>query len=148
MGNFRTGGQEWQPAGQPERVHVYDFSHLGIGKATLYGIYDLARNEGWVTVGSDHDTAQFAVVTIRRWWQERGGSQYPEADALYIVADGDGRHGSRVRLGKTELQRLATATGLTIHVSHFPPGTSQWNAIEHRLSSVISRTWRGRPLTT
>ncbi len=148
VGNFRTGGQEWQPAGQPERVLVYDFLHLGIGKATPYGIYDLARNEGWVTVGSDHDTAQFAVATLRRWWQERGRHQYPAARELYIVADGGGSNGSRVRLWKTELQRFATDTGLTIQVSHFPPGTSKWNAIEHRLFSVISRTWRGRPLTT
>jgi transposase len=148
VGNFKTGGQEWQPAGQPERVLVYDFLHLGIGKATPYGIYDLARNEGWVTVGSDHDTAQFAVATLRRWWQERGCHQYPEARELYIVADGGGSNGSRVRLWKTELQRFATDTGLTIQVSHFPPGTSKWNAIEHRLFSVISRTWRGRPLTT
>ena len=109
---------------------------------------NMTRNEGWVTVGADHDTAQFAVATIRRWWQERGRRQYADAHDLYIIADGGGSNGSRVRLWKWELQQFATETGLTIHVSHFPPGTSKWNAIEHRLFSFISMNWRGRPLTT
>ena len=148
IGNFKTGGHEWQPAGQPERVLVYDFLNLAVRKATPYGIYDLTRNAGWVTVGSDHDTAQFAVATIRRWWQDRGRAPYPHATTLSIVADGGGSNGYRVRLWKAELQRLATDTGLAIHVSHLPPGTSQWNKIEHRLFSVIGRSWRGRPLTT
>ena len=127
---------------------MYDFVNLAIGKATPYEIYDVTRNEGWVTVGSDHDTAPLAVATIRRWWQERGRAQYPTAQDLYIVADGGGSNGSRVRLWKAELQRFATAERLRIHVSHLPPGTSKWNKIEHRLFSVISRNWRGRPLTT
>ena len=148
IGNFKTGGREWQPAGQPERVQVYDFRHLAVGKATPYGVYDITRNEGWVTVGSDHDTAQFAVATIRRWWQERGQRQYPDARELVVVADGGGSNGYRVRLWKAELQRFATATGLTLHLHHLPPGTSKWNTIEHRLFSVIGRAWRGRPLTT
>ena len=122
--------------------------NLAIGKATPYGIDDVTRNEGWVTVGSDHDTAPFAVATIRRWWQERGQRQYPDARELVVVADGGGSNGYRVRLWKAELQRFATATGLTLHLHHLPPGTSKWNTIEHRLFSVIGRAWRGRPLTT
>ena len=133
---------------QPERVQVYDFPRLAEGKATPYGIYDLSRNAGWVTVGSDHDTAQFAVASIRRWWTDRGRTQYPGAKTLTIVADGGGSHGYRVRLWKAELQRLATDLDLTIQVSHLPPGTSKWNKIEHRLFSVLSRAWRGRPLTS
>lgn len=148
VGDFKNGGREWQPQGEPTPVHVYDFLHLAVGKATPYGVYDMTRNEGWVTVGADHDTAQFAVATIRRWWQERGRRQYADAHDLYIIADGGGSNGSRVRLWKWELQQFATETGLTIHVSHFPPGTSKWNAIEHRLFSFISMNWRGRPLTT
>ncbi len=125
IGHFKTGGQEWQPVGQPERVPVYDFRSLAEGKATPYGIYDLSRNAGWVTVGSDHDTAQFAVASIRRWWTDRGRTQYPGATTLTIVADGGGSNGYRVRLWKAELQRLATDLNLTIQVSHLPPAPAR-----------------------
>ena len=148
VGDFKNPGREWHPAGQPPAVQCHDFVHLGIGKACPYGVYDVAAQAGWVAVGQDHDTAQFAVHTIERWWQEQGQHRYPDARDLYIVADGGGSNGSRVRLWKVELQRVATATGLRIHVSHFPPGTSKWNYIEHRLFSVISMNWRGQPLTT
>jgi hypothetical protein len=129
-------------------VRVHDFIDPTKGKAIPYGVYDLALNKGWVTVGMEHDTATFAVNTIRRWWREMGSKAYPRAASLLVVADSGGSNGSRVRLWKWELQRLAEATQLTIHVSHLPPATSKWNKIEHRLFSFISQNWRGRPLLT
>jgi transposase len=148
VGHFKNAGREWRPKGNPERVKVHDFLVPENGKAIPYGVYDLTRNAGWVSVGIDHDTASFAVRTIRRWWQVMGRPAYPKAKSLLITADGGGSNGSRVRLWKWELQRLADATGLTITVCHFPPGTSKWNKIEHRLFSYISANWRGRPLTS
>ncbi len=148
VGDFKNPGREWHPAGHPPAVQCHDFAHLGIGKACPYGVYDVAHQAGWVAVGQDHDTAPFAVHTLERWWQEQGRTRYPAARDLYVVADGGGSNGYRVRLWKWELQRFANATGLRIHVSHFPPGTSKWNYIEHRLFSFISMNWRGRPLTT
>jgi hypothetical protein len=148
VGDFKNGGREWHPRGSPPRVRVHDFIDPKKGKAIPYGVYDLALNRGWVAVGIDHDTAAFAVQTIRRWWKEMGTKVYPRATSLLIVADGGGSNGSRVRLWKWELQRLADAAQLTIHVSHLPPGTSKWNKIEHRLFSFISKNWRGRPLLT
>ena len=148
VGNFKNGGREWRPRGDPHPVRVHDFIDPNKGKAIPYGVYDLALNKGWVTVGMDHDTATFAVNTIRRWWREMGSKAYPRATSLLVVADSGGSNGSRVRLWKWELQRLADATRLTIHVSHLPPGTSKWNKIEHRLFSFISQNWRGRPLLT
>jgi hypothetical protein len=132
--------------GKAPRGRVYDFVDKALGKAIPYGVYDLAKDQGWVSVGISHDTAEFAVATIRAWWQKLGMPLSKHATDLYITADGGGSHGSRVRLWKTELQRLAKALHLTIHVSHFPPGTSKWNKIEHRLFSFISKNWRGRPL--
>jgi hypothetical protein len=148
VGNFKNAGREWRPKGAPERVKVHDFLVPENGKAIPYGVYDLTRNAGWVSVGIDHDTASFAVRTIRRWWQTMGRPVYPKAKSLLITADGGGSNGSRVRLWKMELQKLADQTGLTITVCHFPPGTSKWNKIEHRLFSYISANWRGRPLTS
>ena len=148
VGNFKNGGREWRPAGQPERVNVYDFIDKELGKVTPYGVYDIAANAGWVSVGTDHDTAAFAVQTIRTWWQKAGQPAYPAASRLLICADGGGSNGYRTRLWKTELARLAEETGLAITVCHFPPGTSKWNKIEHRLFSQISMNWRGRPLTS
>jgi hypothetical protein len=148
VGSYKNAGREWRPKGQPEEVKVYDFIDRELGKAIPYGVYDLGRNYGWVGVGVDHDTAEFAVATIQRWWEELGSSSYPEAKRVLIVADGGGSNGVRVRLWKWELQRLATETGLTIQVSHLPPGTSKWNKIEHRLFSFISQNWRGKPLLT
>ena len=148
VGEFKNGGREWRPRGKPVPVRVHDFLEPQKGKAIPYGVYDLARNRGWVAVGIDHDTATFAVNTIRRWWKEMGSQAYPRARSLLIVADSGGSNGSRLRLWKWELQRLADATGLTIHASHLPPGTSKWNKIEHRLFSFISQNWRGRPLLT
>ena len=146
VGDFKNGGQEWQPKGQPEEVRVHDFPLSGQGRVSPYGVYDLAANAGWVSVGIDHDTAAFAVASIRRWWERTGRARYPQAHRLLITADGGGSNGSRLRLWKWELQRLAEATGLTITVCHFPPGTSKWNKIEHRLFSFISQNWRGQPL--
>jgi transposase len=146
LGNFKNPGQEYHPVGQAPRVRVYDCPDNALGKAIPYGVYDLAKEQGWVSVGISHDTAEFAVATIRAWWQKLGKSLYKQATDLYITADGGGSNGSRVRLWKTELQRLANALHLTIHVSHFPPGTSKWNKIEHRMFSFISKNWRGRPL--
>lgn len=146
VGQFKNGGREWQPAGQPEEVRVYDFVDPVLGRARPYGVYDLAHNTGWVTVGIDHATASFAVASIRRWWEQLGRTVYPEATRLLITAAGGGSNGSRVRLWKLELQRLADATGLTIPVCHLPPGTSKWNTIEHRLCAGISQHWRGKPL--
>jgi len=148
VGNFKNGGREWRPRGDPQRVRVHDFLDLKKGKAIPYGVYDLGRNQGWITVGIDHDTAAFAVHTIHRWWKTLGIRAYPRASSVLIVADSGGSNGSRIRLWKWELQRLADATQLHLHVCHFPPGTSKWNKIEHRLFSFISQNWRGRPLLT
>jgi Rhodopirellula transposase DDE domain len=146
VGAFAHGGREYQPKGHPEKVRVYDFVDKALGKAIPYGIYDLTANCGWVSVGLDHDTAQFAVATLRRWWLQMGRKVYRKAQELLITADGGGSNGSRCRLWKVELQRLADETGLTITVCHFPPGTSKWNKIEHRMFCHITENWRGRPL--
>lgn len=148
VGDFKNPGREWHPKGEPEEVRVYDFPIEGQGRVTPYGIYDQARNSGWVNVGIDHDTAEFAVESLRRWWNQVGREQYPHATRLLITADGGGSNGSRVRLWKWEVQHLADETGLQITVCHFPPGTSKWNKIEHRLFSFISQNWRGKPLVT
>jgi transposase len=148
VGPYKNAGAEWRPAGQPEPVKVHDFIDPALGKANPYGVYDLATDTGWVSVGTDHDTAAFAVETIRRWWQATGPTCYPQASRLLITADGGGSNGYRTRLWKTELAALATDTGLQITVCHLPPGTSKWNKIEHRLFSHISMNWRGRPLTS
>lgn len=148
VGDFKNGGQDWRPRGKPEKVRVHDFLIPELGRAAPYGIYDLAENTGWVSVGVDHDTASFAVATIRRWWHAMGQERYPQAKRLMITADGGGSNGSRLRLWKLELQTMADETGLAIAVSHFPPGTSKWNKIEHRLFSFISKNWRGQPLTS
>ncbi len=146
VGQFKNGGKEWRPQGQPELVNVHDFVDDELGRANPYGVYDLGSNSAWVSVGTDHDTASFAVATVRRWWFAMGQALYPNAKMLMITADGGGSNGSRVRLWKLELQRLADELAMPIHVSHFPPGTSKWNKIEHRLFSHISLNWRGRPL--
>ncbi len=148
VGAYKNGGQEWQPKGTPESVNVHDFPDPALGKAIPYGIYDLGRNAGWVTVGQDHDTASFAVASLQRCWTMVGVRVYPQADQLLICADGGGSNGYRVRLWKLELQRFANATGLQVTVCHLPPGTSKWNKIEHRLFSHISMNWRGRPLVS
>jgi len=148
VGNFKNAGREWRPKGSPELVKVHDFIVPEQGKAIPYGVYDLTRNAGYVGVGIDHDTASFAVRTIRRWWRTMGQPVYPQAKSLLITADSGGSNGAKLRLWKWELQRLADATGLSITVCHFPPGTSKWNKIEHRLFSYISANWRGRPLTS
>jgi hypothetical protein len=145
---YKNGGREWQPAGQPVPVGVHDFPDPKVGKAVPYGIYDLAANAGWVSVGSDGDTAAFAVATLRRWWNQVGTAAYPRARRLLICADAGGSNGYRVRLWKVELAKLAADTGLAITVCHFPPGTSKWNKIEHRLFAAITNNWRGRPLTS
>lgn len=147
VGDFKNAGREWRPQGEPEQVRVYDFPIPELGRATPYGGYDLGRNTGWVNVGIDHNTAAFAVESIRRWWKEVGRQQYPQAKRLLISADGGGSNGSRVRLWKWEVQQLADETGLSITVCHLPPGTSKWNKIEHRLFAWISQNWRGKPLT-
>jgi hypothetical protein len=146
VGDFKNAGREWQPQGQPVPVRVHDFIDDALGKVIPYGIYDLARNTGWVNVGIDHDTPEFAVESISRWWRYMGKRAYPDAKELFITADGGGSNSSRARLWKTELQRFADRTGLAISVSHFPPGTSKWNKIEHRLFCHITENWRGRPL--
>jgi hypothetical protein len=148
IGNFKNGGREWRPQGNPQRVRVHDFLIPSKGKAIPYGVYDLTRNAGWVSVGVDHDTAAFAVNSIRRWWRTMGRRRYPRARTLLVTADSGGSNGSRTRLWKWELQKLATETGLSICVRHLPPGTSKWNKIEHRLFSFISQNWRGKPLTS
>src|SRR6266545_1467848 len=146
VGNFKNGGREWRPQGEPEKVLVHDFVNPEMGRAIPYGVYDLGQNSGWISVGIDHDTATFAVESIRRWWQNMGCSLYQGHQRLLITADGGGSNGSRVRLWKVELQRLANELGMEIAVCHFPPGTSKWNKIEHRLFSLISMNWRGQPL--
>ncbi len=148
VGNFKNGGRQWRPKGQPTRVRVHDFLIPEQGKAIPYGVYDLTRNAGWVSVGIDHDTARFAARTIRRWWQKMGRPVYPRARSVLITADAGGSNGTRVRLWKSERQPLANRTGLTLTVCHFPPGTSKWNKIEHRLFSYISTNWRGQPLVS
>ncbi len=148
VGQFKNNGRTWRPAGEPERVNVHDFKDPELGKANPYGVYDIAANTGWVSVGEDHDTAAFAVETIRRWYKHTGRDAYPDAGRLLISADGGGSNGYRLRAWKTELAALAAETGLAITVCHLPPGTSKWNKIEHRLFSCISMNWRGRPLTS
>jgi hypothetical protein len=146
VGAYKNGGREWQPKGQPEQVNVHDFPDPAVGKAIPYGIYDVAADAGWVSVGRDHDTSAFAVATLRRWWQSMGAPAYPDASRLLVCADGGGSNGSRTRLWKVELAALAAETDLQITVCHLPPGTSKWNKIEHRLFAHISMNWRGRPL--
>lgn len=148
VGDFKNSGREWQPKGKPEEVRVHDFMDKKLGKAIPYGVYDVTQNQGWVSVGIDHDTARFAVAAIRRWWAKMGSRGYPKAHELLITADGGGSNGSRCRLWKVALQDLATDLGLWIHVCHFPPGTSKWNKIEHRMFSYITQNWRGRPLVS
>ena len=146
VGDFKNGGQEWRPKGDPVKIRTHEFKDKVLGKVNPYGVYDIANDEGWVSVGIDADTAAFAATSILSWWQQLGRVRYPEASVLTITADCGGSNGNRTRLWKTELQRLANETGLQIQVCHFPPGTSKWNKIEHRLFSFISRNWRGRPL--
>jgi hypothetical protein len=148
VGDFKNAGREWRPKGQPEEVRVHDFLIKELGRAVPYGIYDLAANAGWVSVGMDNDTAAFSVQTIRRWWYSLGRVRYPDAKYLVITADGGGSNGSRVRLWKRELHRLASEIGIDIMVHHLPPGTSKWNKIEHRLFSYISQNWRAKPLVS
>ena len=148
VGPFKNGGRELRPQGRPEPVRVHDFLIPELGRVNPYGVYDIAQNEGWVSVGVDHDTASFAVESIRRWWRSMGQALYPRATRLLITADAGGSNGYRVRLWKLELQRLADQTGLEIAVCHLPPGTSKWNKIEHRLFAAISQNWRGKPLVS
>jgi len=147
VGAFRNGGSDYRPRGEPQRVKVHDFVDKALGKIVPYGVYDVAANEGWVSVGITADTAEFAVQSIRTWRERMGRARYPKARALTITADCGGSNGARVRLWKTELQKLADETGLIVHVHHYPPGTSKWNRIEHRLFCHITQNWRGRPLT-
>ena len=146
VGDFHNGGQEWQPKGEPEEVRTHDFIDRELGKVAPYGVYDLTANAGWVSVGIDHDTAEFAVESIRRWWREMGCALYPAASRLLITADCGGSNGYRLRLWRLELQKLADELEMTIRVCHFPPGTSKWNKIEHRMFCHITNNWRGRPL--
>jgi transposase len=148
VGDFRNAGQEGRPRGQPQEVRVHDFLDKTLGKAIPYGVYDILNNQGWVSVGIDHDTAQFATNSIRRWWREMGCRRFPRARQLLITADGGGSNNSRCGLWKVSLQRLADDLGLELQVCHFPPGTSKWNKIEHRLFSFITQNWRGRPLVS
>ncbi len=148
VGDFKNNGREWQPKGKPEQALVHDFPQDAIGKAVPYGVYDMARNEAWVSVGQSHDTPQFAVASIRQWWSTMGKRAYPDARALFITADAGGSNGYRSRVWKLELQKFSDDTNLTIRVSHFPPGTSKWNKIEHRLFCHITQNWRGAPLRT
>jgi Rhodopirellula transposase DDE domain len=148
VGEFKNGGREWQPQGEPEEVRVHDFLDKDLGKAIPYGVYDIGENQGWVSVGIDHDTARFATEAIRRWWSKMGAKRYRNAKALLITADGGGSNGSRCRLWKVALQELAARLELPIHVCHFPPGTSKWNKIEHRMFCHITQNWRGRPLVS
>jgi transposase len=146
VGDFKNGGREWRPQGDPVRVRVHDFQDEEKGKAVPYGVYDVAQNRGWVNLGVDHDTAEFAVQSIRQWWRQMGCPAYPQATELLITADGGGSNGSRVRLWKVCLQKLADEIGLRISVCHLPPGTSKWNKIEHRMFCHITKNWRGQPL--
>ena len=148
VGDFKNGGREWRPQGQPEEVRVHDFLDKTLGKAIPYGVYDMLNNQGWVNVGIDHDTAQFAANSIRRWWDQMGQQRFPRARELLITADGGGSNGHRSRLWKVSLQTLADELGLKLFVCHFPPGTSKWNKIEHRLFSFITQNWRGKPLVS
>lgn len=148
VGEYKNPGREWRPQGDPQRVNVHDFPNPKLGKAIPYGVYDLASNEGWVSVGIDHDTARFAAASIRRWWQEMGAKRFPQAKTLLVTADGGGSNSSRNRLWKIALQELADELHLKLEVCHFPPGTSKWNKIEHRLFCFITKNWRGRPLTS
>jgi hypothetical protein len=148
VGRYANGGREWQPADEPERVLVHDFPDQELSKVIPYGVYDLGANAGWVSVGTDHDTAGFAVATLCRWWEQQGKAMYPEAERLLVCADAGGSNGYRVRAWKLELARFAADAGLQVTVCHFPPGTSKWNKIEHRLFSHISTNWRGRPLVS
>ncbi len=148
VGEFKNGGREWSPQGEPDEVQVHDFLDKKLGKAIPYGVYDLTKNQGWVSVGIDHDTAEFATGAIGRWWKKMGRKCYPRAKQLLITADGGGSNGSRCRLWKVALQRLADQLGIPIHVCHFPPGTSKWNKIEHRMFCHITQNWRGRPLVS
>lgn len=148
VGDFKNSGREWRPQGTPQEVRVHDFMDKELGKAIPYGVYDLASNEGWVSVGVTHDTARFAVASIRRWWTEMGAARFPHARKLMITADGGGSNSSRNRLWKVALQELADELQLPLHVCHFPPGTSKWNKIEHRMFSFITQNWRGKPLVS
>jgi len=148
VGEYKNGGREWHPQGMAEKVKVHDFVDPDLGRAIPYGVYDLAANSGWVSVGVDHDTSSFAVETIRCWWNSMGCARYPGAERLLITADGGGSNGVRSRLWKVELQKLADEIGIPLSVSHFPPGTSKWNKIEHRLFSFITQNWRGKPLVS
>lgn len=146
VGNFKNGGREWQPKDEPELVDVHDFPEDAVGKAIPYGVYDVAANDGFVSVGIDHDTPVFATATIKAWWKQVGSLRYPHAREIFVNADAGGSNGYRARVWKHELQRMSDELGIAIRVSHFPPGTSKWNKIEHRLFSFISINWRGRPL--
>nr|CBX27847.1 hypothetical protein N47_C19050 [uncultured Desulfobacterium sp.] len=148
VGDFRNNGSELHPKGNPEKVRVHDFMIPSLGKVAPYGVYDQTQNSGWVNIGTDHDTAAFAVESIRRWWNIMGNEVHPKAHQLLITADGGGSNGSRIRLWKTELQKFSNETNLEVSVCHFPPGTSKWNKIEHRLFSYISQNWRGKPLVS
>ena len=148
VGEFKNGGREWQPKGTPEAVQTHDFPDKELGKVAPYGVYDVGGNRGWVSVGLDHDTAEFATATISRWWRRMGSQTYPEARELLIMADSGGSNSSRTRLWKVALQRLADHTGLRLSICHFPPGTSKWNKIEHRMFCHITGNWRGKPLTS
>jgi hypothetical protein len=148
VGNFKNGGREWQPTGEPDLVDVHDFPSAAVGKAIPYGVYDLAANDGFVSVGVDHDTPVFAVTSIEAWWNRVGAKRYPEAHEIFITADAGGSNSYRSHVWKHQLQRVADKLDMSIHVSHFPPGTSKWNKVEHRLFSFISINWRGRPLRT
>ncbi len=148
VGDFKNAGRVWRPRGRPDEVRVHDFLDPALGKAIPYGVYDLANNQGWVSVGIDHDTAQFATNSIRRWWSQMGSRRFPDAKELLITADGGGSNSPRSRLWRVSLQQLADALELRLTVCHFPPGTSKWNRIEHRLFSFITHNWRGRPLRT
>jgi hypothetical protein len=148
IGDFKNGGREWRARGAPVEVRTHDFMDRELGKVNPYGVYDQTANAGWVSVGTDHDTAEFAVESIRRWWFKMGAARYPNARELLITADGGGSNGYRVRLWKIALQGLSNETGLIVRVCHFPPGTSKWNKIEHRMFSFISLNWRGKPLVS
>ena len=148
VGDFKNPGREWHPEGIPEEVRVHDFKDKELGKAIPYGVYDVTNNQGWVSVGIDHDTAYFATASIRRWWEEMGAARFPQAREVFITADGGGSNSSKTRLWKVALQKLANDVGLKLRVSHFPPGTSKWNKVEHRLFSFITQNWRGKPLVS